>query len=116
MSGRAPSRTRYLGYGMRVRTPGLGRIGLSHFLQAAEKAKELPCKAVIENDQAWLSSLLHYVPDLINGVGEAYQAITVEAFEQLVSSARSSCDKCGIMMYGTNWPSQTGVGVDRRGA
>jgi hypothetical protein len=83
MSGRAPSRTRDFGYGMYVRTPGLGRVGLGHFLQAAERAKELPYKAVIENDQAWLSSLLDYVPDLINGVGEAYERITVEAFEQL---------------------------------
>jgi hypothetical protein len=62
---------------------GLGRVGLGHFLQAAEKAKEQPYKAVIKNDQAWLSSLLDHLPDLINGVAEAYEGITVEAFEQL---------------------------------
>jgi hypothetical protein len=34
----------------------------------------------------------------------------------LVSSARSSCDKCVMMVYGKNWSSEVGVGVDRRGA
>jgi hypothetical protein len=35
---------------------------------------------------------------------------------KLVSSALSSGLKCGTMSHGTNWTSQGGVGVDRRGA
>ena len=35
---------------------------------------------------------------------------------ELVSSALSSGLKCGTMSHGTNWTSQGGVGVDRRGA
>jgi phosphoglycolate phosphatase-like HAD superfamily hydrolase len=48
------------------------------------KAREQPYKAVAENDQAWLTSLLDHVPELVKGVGEAYEGITVEAFEQAV--------------------------------
>jgi GntR family transcriptional regulator/MocR family aminotransferase len=39
-----------------------------------------------------------------------------EAIGQLVSSALSSWLKCVTMSYDTNWTSQGGVGVDRRGA
>jgi phosphoserine phosphatase len=46
------------------------------------KANEQPYKAVVENDQAWLGNLLDHVPDLLKGVGEAYEGITVEAFER----------------------------------
>jgi phosphoserine phosphatase len=48
------------------------------------KAKEQPYKAVVENDRAWLANLLGHVPDLVNGVTEAYEGITVGAFEQAV--------------------------------
>jgi phosphoserine phosphatase len=45
------------------------------------KAHEQPYKALAENDQAWLGHLLDHVPDLVKGLGEAYEGITVEAFE-----------------------------------
>ena len=48
------------------------------------RAAELPYKALAENDQAWLTSLLGHVPDLVKGVTEAYEGITVWAFEQAV--------------------------------
>jgi phosphoserine phosphatase len=48
------------------------------------KAKEQPYKALAENDQAYLTNLLDHVPDLVKGVTEAYQGITVGAFEQAV--------------------------------
>jgi len=48
------------------------------------KAKEQPYKAVAENDQPWLSNLAAHVPDLVKGVTEAYEGITVGAFEQAV--------------------------------
>ena len=48
------------------------------------KAKEQPYKALAENDRAWLSNLAGHVPDLVKGVTEAYEGITVEAFEQAV--------------------------------
>jgi hypothetical protein len=51
------------------------------------KAKEQPYKAVLENDRARLSSLLDHVPEVVKGVGEAYEGITVEAFEQLEDDA-----------------------------
>jgi phosphoserine phosphatase len=46
------------------------------------KAKEQPYKALANNDQAWLTSLLDHVPDLVKGLGEAYEGVTVGAFEQ----------------------------------
>ena len=48
------------------------------------KAKEQPYKALVEDDQAYLTNLLDHVPDLVKGVTEAYQGITVGAFEQAV--------------------------------
>jgi phosphoserine phosphatase len=48
------------------------------------KAKQQPYKALVENDRAWLQNLLDHVPELIKGVTEAYEGITVEAFEQAV--------------------------------
>ena len=48
------------------------------------KAREQPCQVLVENDQAWLEKLLDHVPDLVKGVTEAYEGITVEAFEQAV--------------------------------
>ena len=50
-----------------------------------DKAKEQPYKAVVENDQVWLASLLDHVPELTKGVTEAYDGITTEAFEQAVN-------------------------------
>ena len=49
-----------------------------------EKAKEQPYKALVENDRAWLAGLLDHVPELVKGVTEAYDWITVEAFEDAV--------------------------------
>jgi phosphoserine phosphatase len=48
------------------------------------KAREQPYKALAVNDQAWLTSLLDHVPELVKGAGEAYEGITVGAFEQAV--------------------------------
>jgi phosphoserine phosphatase len=48
------------------------------------KAQEQPYKALAENDQAWLVGLLGHVPELVKGLGEAYEGITVGAFEQAV--------------------------------
>jgi len=48
------------------------------------KATEQPYKALVENDKAWLTNLLDHVPDLVKGVTEAYEGITVGAFEQAV--------------------------------
>jgi len=48
------------------------------------KADEQPYKAVVEKDGVWLGSLLEHVPDVLKGVGEAYEGFTVEAFEQAV--------------------------------
>ena len=48
------------------------------------KAREQPYKALVENDQAYLTNLLDHVPDLVKGVTEAYQGITVGAFDQAV--------------------------------
>jgi phosphoserine phosphatase len=50
----------------------------------ASKGAEQPWKAVIEGDQAWLAGLQGRLPELIKGVTEAYDAITVEAFEDAV--------------------------------
>jgi phosphoserine phosphatase len=48
------------------------------------KANEQPYQAVVDNDRVWLAHLLDHVPDLVKGITEAYDAITVEAFEQAV--------------------------------
>jgi phosphoserine phosphatase len=48
------------------------------------KAQEQPCKALAEKDHAWLEHLLDHLPELVKGLGEAYQGYTVEAFEQAV--------------------------------
>jgi phosphoglycolate phosphatase-like HAD superfamily hydrolase len=56
-----------------------------HMVQAdPAKAKEQPYKALAENDQAWLANLAGHVPDLVKGLTEAYEGITVAAFEQAV--------------------------------
>jgi phosphoserine phosphatase len=56
-----------------------------HMIEAdPAKAREQPYKAIAENDQAWLSNLLDHVPELVKGAGEAYEGITVGAFEQAV--------------------------------
>jgi phosphoglycolate phosphatase-like HAD superfamily hydrolase len=48
------------------------------------RAREQPWKAVAESDQAWLSAALDHVPDLIRGVTEAYEGITVGEFDAAV--------------------------------
>jgi phosphoserine phosphatase len=48
------------------------------------KANEQPYQAVVDNDRVWLAHLLDHVPDLVKGITEAYDAISVEAFEQAV--------------------------------
>ncbi|MGE5291269.1 MAG: HAD family hydrolase [Micromonosporaceae bacterium] len=48
------------------------------------KAGQQPWKAVIEGDQQWLAKTLDHVPELINGVTEAYEGITTRAFETAV--------------------------------
>ena len=48
------------------------------------KAKEQPWKAVAEGDRAWLAAALDHVPDLIRGVTQAYEGITVGEFEAAV--------------------------------
>jgi quinol monooxygenase YgiN len=45
-------------------------------------------------------------------VWESQQHIDEFFQSRLVSSARSSCHKCGIMSYAANWTSQAGVGVE----
>jgi phosphoglycolate phosphatase-like HAD superfamily hydrolase len=56
-----------------------------HMVEAdPAKAQEQPYKAVMENDRAWLSSLLDHVPELVKGAGEAYEGIRVVAFELAV--------------------------------
>jgi len=48
------------------------------------KAKEQPYKALAENDLSWFSNLYSHLPDLLKGIGEAYEGYTVEAFERAV--------------------------------
>ena len=48
------------------------------------KAKEQPWKAVIEGDKEWLAGILDHIPELTQGVTEAYDGITTEAFEDAV--------------------------------
>ena len=50
-----------------------------------ELAKEQPYKALAAGDGEWLMDLCAHVPELIKGVTEAYQGITVEAFEAAVN-------------------------------
>jgi phosphoserine phosphatase len=49
-----------------------------------ERARQQPYKAVVEGDTAWLADVYAHVPEMIKGVTEAYQGITVEAFEAAV--------------------------------
>jgi hypothetical protein len=44
---------------------------------AAERIATFDNEAVVvKNDRAWLSNLLDHVPDVVNGVGDAYAGIT----------------------------------------
>ena len=47
-------------------------------------AERQPYKAVVEGDREWLGSMLEHVPELVQGVSEAFGGITPEAFEQQV--------------------------------
>ncbi len=48
------------------------------------KARQQPWKAIAEGDKEWLAAFLGHVPGLARGVAEAYEGITVEAFERAV--------------------------------
>lgn len=50
------------------------------------RASEQPYRAVAENDRDWLGNLLEHVPELIKGVTEAWDGITVEAFDRAVQA------------------------------
>jgi phosphoserine phosphatase len=50
------------------------------------RARNQPWKAVAEHDRTWLAAALDHVPDLIRGVTQAYEGITVDAFDQEVRS------------------------------
>jgi phosphoserine phosphatase len=41
-----------------------------------------PYKAVVENDLAWLGALTDHVPELVQGMSEAFAGLTTEAFEE----------------------------------
>ena len=45
------------------------------------RAAGQPWKAVMADDQEWLAGLLEHIPDVIKGVTEAYDGITVGAFD-----------------------------------
>jgi len=47
----------------------------------ASLAQEQPYKAVVEDDRAWLGALTDHVPELVQGVSEAFGGLTTEAFE-----------------------------------
>lgn len=47
-------------------------------------ATRQPYTAVIEDDHEWLGSILKHVPELVQGVGDAFAGITPQAFEQEV--------------------------------
>jgi len=49
------------------------------------RAKEQPYKALAEHDTAWFADIYAHVPELIKGVTEAFEGITVEAFDAAVS-------------------------------
>ncbi len=44
-------------------------------------AKEQPYKAAAEDDLDWLMDIYAHVPELVKGIGEAFDGITTEAFE-----------------------------------
>ena len=73
------------------------------------KATEQPYKAVVENDRARLASLLDHAPDLVKGVGEAYEGITVEAFEQLLGVLLRR--RCGPGAAGRPWLTARNLGL-----
>ena len=50
-----------------------------------QRAKEQPYKAVVEGDRQWLMDVYAHVPEMLKGVTEAYDGITVGAFEAAVS-------------------------------
>ena len=50
-----------------------------------DKAKEQPFKAVAEGDLVWLSALEQHIPELLNGIAEAFGGITTTVFEQEVA-------------------------------
>ena len=49
-------------------------------------AERQPYKAVVEGDREWLGSMLEHVPELVQGVSEAFGGITPDAFDQQVAA------------------------------
>lgn len=45
------------------------------------RAEEQPFRAVVEGDRAWLMDIYAHLPELIQGVTEAFAGITTQAFE-----------------------------------
>jgi FMN phosphatase YigB (HAD superfamily) len=48
------------------------------------RADEQPWKAVAEGDEAWLGAVADHIPELMKGIGTAYEGITVQAFAETV--------------------------------
>jgi phosphoserine phosphatase len=44
-------------------------------------AERQPYKAVVDNDQAWLAALTDHVPEIVEGVSEAFGGLTTDEFE-----------------------------------
>jgi phosphoserine phosphatase len=44
-------------------------------------AERQPYKALVEGDSEWLSSLTDHIPEIVQGVSEAFGGLTTEAFE-----------------------------------
>jgi len=51
------------------------------------RAKEQPYKALVEHDTGWFADIYAHVPELIKGVTEAFEGITVEDFEAAAASS-----------------------------
>jgi hypothetical protein len=44
----------------------------------------VPYKAVVEEDREWLGAILDHVPELVQGMSEAFAGITTDEFEEQV--------------------------------
>ena len=64
------------------------------------KARQQPWKAAAEGDKEWLAGILEHVPGLTRGVAEAYEGITVEAFER---AARGFFDTARHPSFGVSY-------------
>src|SRR4051812_32258025 len=63
-------------------------FGKWHSMVAADPslAGRQPYKALVEGDRQWLASLVDHVPELVQGVSEAFSGITTDDFEQQVAA------------------------------